>query len=90
MVFLICDEKQTETVLLSWIINTAAIQSDSVNCVVLDDENVRWPFAIHVKKRGLNYDVLLKMRNAKMRCTLIDELKIRVLVSSLMKFLIII
>ncbi|EFO22952.1 hypothetical protein LOAG_05535 [Loa loa] len=80
LVYLICDEKQTETTLLSWIINTVTDECDSVNCVILDEENVRWPFAVQVKKGGLNYDVVLRMKNAKMRCTLIDELKIRILI----------
>ncbi|VBB32210.1 unnamed protein product, partial [Acanthocheilonema viteae] len=81
LVYLICDEKQTETMLLSWIIiSTVTDECDCVNCVVLDDENVRWPFTLEIKKRGLNYDVVLKMKNAKMRSTLIDELKARILV----------
>uniref|UniRef100_A0A0R3S1X6 MATH domain-containing protein n=1 Tax=Elaeophora elaphi TaxID=1147741 RepID=A0A0R3S1X6_9BILA len=82
LVYLICDGKQTETMLLNWIIiNTVTDRCDCINCMVMDDDNVRWPFAIEIKKRGLNYDVVLKMKNAKMRCTLIDELKIRILVT---------
>lgn len=83
MVYLICDEKQTEMALLNWIIvNTVTDECNCVNCVVLDDENVRWPFTVEVKKRGLNYDVVLGMKNGKMRSILIDELKIRIIVSS--------
>lgn len=68
--------------LLNWIIiNTVADGCDCVNCMVLDDENVRWPFTLDVKKHELNYNVVLTMKNAKMRCILIDELKIRILVS---------
>ncbi|CAG9537296.1 unnamed protein product [Cercopithifilaria johnstoni] len=81
LVYLICNGKQTETMLLNWIIiNTITDGCDCVNCVVLDDENVRWPFTVEIKKRGLSYDVVLKMKNAKMRCILIDELKIRILI----------
>ncbi|VDK88435.1 unnamed protein product [Onchocerca ochengi] len=80
LVYLICGEKQTETTLLNWIIKIPTDECDSANCVVLDDENIRWPFSIEVKKRGLNYDVVLKMKNAKMRYTLINELQIRILI----------
>ncbi|KAM3722136.1 Translation initiation factor [Dirofilaria immitis] len=80
LVYLICGEKQTETTLLKWIINTMTDECDGMNCVVLDDENNRWPFSIEVKKQGLNYDVLLRMKNAKMRCTLINELQIRIII----------
>uniref|UniRef100_A0AAF5Q176 Uncharacterized protein n=1 Tax=Wuchereria bancrofti TaxID=6293 RepID=A0AAF5Q176_WUCBA len=80
LVYLLCNEKQTETVLLSWIISRVIDGCDSVNCVILDDANVRWPFSLQVKKRGLNYDVILRMKDAKMRCILIDELKIRILI----------
>uniref|UniRef100_A8NJQ5 Uncharacterized protein n=1 Tax=Brugia malayi TaxID=6279 RepID=A8NJQ5_BRUMA len=80
LVYLLCNEKQTETALLGWIIDKVIDGCDSVNCVILDDANVRWPFTLQVKKRGLNYDVILKMKDAKMRCTLIDELKIRILI----------
>ncbi|VDK70532.1 unnamed protein product [Litomosoides sigmodontis] len=81
LVYLICERKQTETMLLSWIImNTLTDGCDCVNCMVLDDENVRWPFTLEVKKQELNYNVVLKMKNAKMRCILIDELKIRILI----------
>uniref|UniRef100_A0A8R1XQB3 U3 small nucleolar ribonucleoprotein protein IMP3 n=2 Tax=Onchocerca TaxID=6281 RepID=A0A8R1XQB3_ONCVO len=81
LVYLICGEKQTETTLLNWIIKIPTDECDSANCVVLDDENIRWPFSIEVKKRGLNYDVVLKMKNAKMRYTLINELQIRILLT---------
>ncbi|VDN00930.1 unnamed protein product [Thelazia callipaeda] len=79
LVYLICDEKQGETVLLSWITNMQSDKFSSVNCLVLDDNNSSWPFSVKVKKNALSYDIILRMKNAKLRNVLIQELQMRIL-----------
>ncbi|MCP9264343.1 U3 small nucleolar ribonucleoprotein IMP3 [Dirofilaria immitis] len=60
LVYLICGEKQTETTLLKWIINTMTDECDGMNCVVLDDENNRICYLKMVRKLKFHEKKLLK------------------------------
>ncbi|VDN37869.1 unnamed protein product [Gongylonema pulchrum] len=75
-------EPLSEAALLQWITGMSVEKSDCVNYAIVDDDSISYPLTIQIKKRGLSYDVLLKMKNDKLANALINELKLRILVCS--------
>lgn len=80
LVYVLCHEQRTEIALLTWITGIVPDEGCSVSCAVVDDDGVNYPLAVRVQRSGMSYNVLFKIKNAKLGDALIAELQLRILV----------